>query len=213
MELLSSKIGNFYQRKDKHGKLFTVTTHLVPILICYEQYHLRKPHQLFDGCYVRAHFCFPLRYSLTRIQTFNDAYKGQSNAILLYHCWALSLFQTFTRMTAKATQFGKRTFTSWLIESSGALPIHRRMDFPETVEPDNSDILNKLYNVSPFLHWIPVKRDPSRCQCVAFIGLGSRRYCVHVSRRNESISTGACTTQNGSGPYHIRSPFSSSRWS
>ncbi|GJJ06212.1 hypothetical protein Clacol_000401 [Clathrus columnatus] len=49
-------------------------------------------------------------------------------------------------MTAKSTQFGKRTFTSWLIESSGTLPLHRRMDFPEGEQgADNSAILNKLY--------------------------------------------------------------------
>ncbi|KAG5339407.1 hypothetical protein C0989_004390 [Termitomyces sp. Mn162] len=32
------------------------------------------------------------------------------------------------RLTAKATQFGHRTFTSWLIESAGTVPINRRKD-------------------------------------------------------------------------------------
>ncbi|KZT21420.1 hypothetical protein NEOLEDRAFT_1073436 [Neolentinus lepideus HHB14362 ss-1] len=33
------------------------------------------------------------------------------------------------RLTAKSTQFGKKTFTSWLIESAGTVPIKRRKDF------------------------------------------------------------------------------------
>jgi glycerol-3-phosphate O-acyltransferase/dihydroxyacetone phosphate acyltransferase len=35
------------------------------------------------------------------------------------------------RLTAKATQFGHRTFTSWLIESAGTVPIKRRKDYAE----------------------------------------------------------------------------------
>jgi glycerol-3-phosphate O-acyltransferase / dihydroxyacetone phosphate acyltransferase len=50
-------------------------------------------------------------------------------------------------MTAKATQFGKRTFSSWLIESSGALPLKRRMDYEDSGEINNSDVMNKLYEV------------------------------------------------------------------
>lgn len=35
------------------------------------------------------------------------------------------------RLTAKATQFGHRTFTSWLIESAGTVPIKRRKDYAD----------------------------------------------------------------------------------
>ena len=51
------------------------------------------------------------------------------------------------RLTAKSTQFGKRTFTSWLIESAGTLPIKRRKDFGDQ-DVDNSMIMAHLINVS-----------------------------------------------------------------
>ncbi|KAJ6587163.1 hypothetical protein DFH09DRAFT_1142794 [Mycena vulgaris] len=47
------------------------------------------------------------------------------------------------RLTAKATQFGHRTFTSWLIESAGTVPIKRRKDYVEG-SVDNSDVMEKL---------------------------------------------------------------------
>lgn len=50
------------------------------------------------------------------------------------------------RLTAKSTQFGRRTFTSWLIESAGTLPIKRRKDFGDQ-EVDNSMIMADLINV------------------------------------------------------------------
>ena len=53
------------------------------------------------------------------------------------------------RLTAKSTQFGKRTFTSWLIESAGTLPIKRRKDFGDQ-DVDNSMIMAHLINVSPY---------------------------------------------------------------
>lgn len=55
--------------------------------------------------------------------------------------------QNFLRMTAKSTQFGKRTFSSWLIESSGALPLKRRMDYDDTSQIDNTEVMNTLYQV------------------------------------------------------------------
>jgi len=36
-------------------------------------------------------------------------------------------------LTAKSTQFGKKTLTSWLIEAAGTVPIQRRKDFAEGV--------------------------------------------------------------------------------
>ncbi|KAI0320922.1 hypothetical protein OF83DRAFT_466959 [Amylostereum chailletii] len=47
------------------------------------------------------------------------------------------------RLTAKATQFGRRTLTSWLIESAGTVPIQRRRDYPDQ-NVDNSVIMAKL---------------------------------------------------------------------
>ncbi|KAE9411229.1 hypothetical protein BT96DRAFT_952358 [Gymnopus androsaceus JB14] len=46
------------------------------------------------------------------------------------------------RLTAKSTQFGKPTFTSWLIESAGTVPIHRRKDFNAPV--DNTEAMASL---------------------------------------------------------------------
>ena len=51
------------------------------------------------------------------------------------------------RLTAKSTQFGRKTFTSWLIESAGTVPIKRRQDFPNG-DPDNSAVMQHLIEVS-----------------------------------------------------------------
>lgn len=51
------------------------------------------------------------------------------------------------RLTAKATQFGHKTFTSWLIESAGTVPIQRRKDNPDGTV-DNSQVMLKLMEVS-----------------------------------------------------------------
>ncbi|KAF8639542.1 hypothetical protein AX17_001447 [Amanita inopinata Kibby_2008] len=47
------------------------------------------------------------------------------------------------RLTAKATQFGHKTFTSWLIESAGTVPIKRRKDHVDG-DVDNTDAMSKL---------------------------------------------------------------------
>lgn len=47
------------------------------------------------------------------------------------------------RLTAKSTQFGHRTFTSWLIESAGTVPIKRRKDYNNN-EVDNSQAMDRL---------------------------------------------------------------------
>ncbi|EAU91505.1 hypothetical protein CC1G_01994 [Coprinopsis cinerea okayama7 len=46
------------------------------------------------------------------------------------------------RMTAKASIFGQRNFTSWLIEATGTVPIKRRKDNPE--DADNTEVMTKL---------------------------------------------------------------------
>ena len=50
-------------------------------------------------------------------------------------------------MTAKDTQFNKGTFSSWLIESVGTLPIKRKNDHAEG-GADNSDVMARLIEVS-----------------------------------------------------------------
>lgn len=47
------------------------------------------------------------------------------------------------RLTAKSTQFGRRTFTSWLIESAGTVPIKRRKDFNDE-DVDNAEAMEEL---------------------------------------------------------------------
>jgi hypothetical protein len=50
------------------------------------------------------------------------------------------------RLTAKSTQFGKKTFTSWLIESAGTLPLQRRKDTVDG-QADNSNVIRHLLEV------------------------------------------------------------------
>ena len=42
------------------------------------------------------------------------------------------------RFTAKSTIFGLKTFTSWLIEASGTVPIQIRRESPEGVANNDS---------------------------------------------------------------------------
>ena len=49
-------------------------------------------------------------------------------------------------MTAKDSQFGRKNFTSWLIESVGAVPLKRRKDHPEG-QVDNTVVLDGLVEV------------------------------------------------------------------
>lgn len=51
------------------------------------------------------------------------------------------------RLTAKSTQFSRKTFTSWLIESVGTVPIKRRKDYPEG-DVNNSEVMEKLVEVT-----------------------------------------------------------------
>jgi hypothetical protein len=56
------------------------------------------------------------------------------------------------RLTAKSTQFGRGTFTSWLIESAGTLPIKRRKDFGNE-NVDNSVVMARLIDVCAVLYF------------------------------------------------------------
>jgi glycerol-3-phosphate O-acyltransferase / dihydroxyacetone phosphate acyltransferase len=48
-------------------------------------------------------------------------------------------------MTAKDTQFGQKTFTSWLIESVGTVPMKRRKEHGDGT--DNTLVLETLVKV------------------------------------------------------------------
>jgi glycerol-3-phosphate O-acyltransferase/dihydroxyacetone phosphate acyltransferase len=45
-------------------------------------------------------------------------------------------------LTAKSTQFGKKTLTSWLIEAAGTVPIQRRKDFADGVANNDASMEN-----------------------------------------------------------------------
>jgi len=49
-------------------------------------------------------------------------------------------------LTAKSTQFGKKTLTSWLIEAAGTVPVERRKDFAEGIA-NNDAAITKLTQV------------------------------------------------------------------
>jgi glycerol-3-phosphate O-acyltransferase/dihydroxyacetone phosphate acyltransferase len=53
-------------------------------------------------------------------------------------------------LTAKSTQFGKKTFTSWLIEAAGTVPIQRRKDFVEGMV-NNDMAMEKMSQVRTFV--------------------------------------------------------------
>ncbi|KAG9007351.1 hypothetical protein FRB90_009431 [Tulasnella sp. 427] len=50
--------------------------------------------------------------------------------------------RNFLRLTAKDTQFGRKTFSSWLIENAGTLPMQRRKEHGDQM--DNSATMDKL---------------------------------------------------------------------
>lgn len=47
------------------------------------------------------------------------------------------------RMTAKDTLFGRKTFSSWLIESVGTVPVKRAKDY-DGKRVDNTQVFSKL---------------------------------------------------------------------
>lgn len=49
----------------------------------------------------------------------------------------------WVRMTAKSMLFGKKTFSSWLIESVGSVPVKRAKDY-DGKKVDNSEALESL---------------------------------------------------------------------
>lgn len=73
------------------------------------------------------------------------------------------------RLTAKSTQFGRKTFTSWLIESAGTVPIKRRKDFAEG-DVDNSGVMELLMQVKIRRSW------PSGCNVTHLNIAGTRSW-------------------------------------
>lgn len=54
-------------------------------------------------------------------------------------------------LTAKSTQFGKKTLTSWLIEAAGTVPIQRRKDYVEGMV-NNDPVMEKMSQVRTSVH-------------------------------------------------------------
>ncbi|KZP34476.1 hypothetical protein FIBSPDRAFT_915724 [Athelia psychrophila] len=57
-----------------------------------------------------------------------------------------SRIRNMLRLTAKSTQFGKPTFTSWLVESAGTVPLKRRKDYEQgqIEDADNQNVMSNL---------------------------------------------------------------------
>ncbi|KAF8586687.1 hypothetical protein K439DRAFT_1340225 [Ramaria rubella] len=112
-------------------------------------YRSKHKYTPFSYILIRLLFKFVLKVFYGTIVVENEEYlpkKGESCIFCANHTNSLTdALSDYLRMTAKATQFGKGTFSSWLIESSGALPLKRRMDYNDPSEIDNSDVMNTLY--------------------------------------------------------------------
>ncbi len=91
------------------------------------------------------------------------------------HSLSIDLLQrrNLLRLTAKSTQFGKRTLTSWLIESAGTVPIYRRKDFPDG-RADNTDVMLKLVEVRIILRVRSSRFVSDANTCVLISSTGSR---------------------------------------
>ncbi|KAH7106839.1 hypothetical protein BKA62DRAFT_685252 [Auriculariales sp. MPI-PUGE-AT-0066] len=66
-----------------------------------------------------------------------------TDAVMLVACVPRNR-RTMLRLTAKATQFGRGTFTSWLIESAGTLPLMRLKDYTDKATVNNSAVMDVL---------------------------------------------------------------------
>jgi len=95
------------------------------------------------------------------------------------------------RLTAKATQFGRRTFTSWLIESAGTVPIKRRKDYVDG-SADNSDVMEKLMQVgiSPSFSLVLLRSQPLSMGK----DTGARGRRLRVPGRDQPLSPHHCTS-------------------
>jgi hypothetical protein len=75
-------------------------------------------------------------------------------------------------LTAKSTQFGKKTFTSWLIEAAGTVPIQRRKDFADGMI-NNDAAMAKLTQVRAFI-------SHAKKSSLPIADLGDGRCCMPV---------------------------------
>ena len=92
------------------------------------------------------------------------------------------------RLTAKSTQFGKRTFTSWLIESAGTVPLQRRKDFPDG-QVDNAEVMHKLLEVRR-MRWLLA------VGLTLFAGSRIWRCSMSLSGRHESVPPHHCAFED-----------------
>ena len=109
------------------------------------------------------------------------------------------------RLTAKASQFARRTFTSWLIEAAGTLPIQRPKDAGGK-PVDNSVVFGQLIEaleagdmvVSREPGWL-TGPDPAFKLDGADSTVCVTPGAVHVPRRIESVLPAHGPAQAGSG--------------
>jgi len=144
-------------RLDSSGRAAVVGVSLplsLPFAHRHPQHRMREPQQLSHGCSVRSPVpcltsLIPCRHRVL-VTTIPSTVR---NSPVIPDRWLSTLTTTLLkkrsllRLTAKATQFGKRTFTSWLIESVGTVPLKRRSDYPEDAQVDNTEVMSHLMDV------------------------------------------------------------------
>ncbi|KAJ7072102.1 hypothetical protein C8F01DRAFT_1243181 [Mycena amicta] len=115
------------------------------------------------------------------------------------------------RLTAKATVFGKRTFTSWLIENMGTVPIRRKKDYTEGESVDNTETMSNLMEALEMGDAICLfpegisRYHPS----VAPLKTGVARLVSDVLTRNRNIPSFEIALLNCSVTYMHRQHFRS----
>ncbi|KAF7985042.1 hypothetical protein HWV62_8877 [Athelia sp. TMB] len=102
---------------------------------------------------IRFLFKFVLRIFYGTVVVENTEYipktgrpcNSLTDALLLVDA-VPSRIRNMLRLTAKSTQFGHPTFTSWLIESAGTVPLKRRKDYEQGQihDVDNTNVMSSL---------------------------------------------------------------------
>ena len=117
----------------------------------FTQYRLCEPQQFSNRCCVSPllHVTFDCDEPSSTVYSSRRSRRRRGFSTFRYvvksDCGGEQR-RNLLRLTAKSTQFGKKTFTSWLIESAGTLPLQRRKDFPDG-HVDNSEVMLKLLEV------------------------------------------------------------------
>ena len=136
----------FHRLADLGGR--TTTTCLLRLPIQHSIVCANHTNSLTDA------LCDPSFIPTLRSNCYSESLLLQFHRRYVYHITNLILItqtvsvkrRNMLHLTAKSTQFGKKTLTSWLIEAAGTVPIQRRKDFAEGAA--NNDVpLEKLTQV------------------------------------------------------------------